>query len=35
MQSPPDDWDAACGFAILCGVGCVVMGLWLIYEIWR
>ena len=29
------EFATVAGIALLCGVGCVVMGLWLIYEIWR
>lgn len=30
-----DEFAVAAGVALLCGAGIAVMGLWLIYEMWR
>lgn len=35
MTDKDDEYHAAIGFAILCGGGCVAVGMWLLYEIWR
>lgn len=32
---PGSDFDISIRFAIACGMACVALALWLLYEIWR